>query len=723
MQLEKPMAHAADGWSMVKTGARRAWNWVTYPWTWSATQTANFVDAGPVGQQLRNLDGRAQVNSAAIEVISAQVSDIMRDQGQILTILDRQRGVFERLESSLDRLAEFAQSASKTNAETLQFAADIRGQLADNRSVPHDLTLARTELADGIKQVQLALAQEAASLRSRLGTLPSTEHVHALIGEGTVTQEFASLRAQFTDEIQKMQRALVEQTAGVHDRLATMPSTEHVHTLIGGGMVVDELSSARQELTDEIRRVHDALGQVTSSIDGRLAALPSAQQIHALIEGGVTQEFASAKTQLVAEIEKVRDALGEEFASARTQAAGEMQSLHQTFATHVSGVQERLAALPSAEQVQALAGGAMAHELASTRSQLAEGLQKLHQLLMEQTSRVHDRLAALPATEQIHAFVEGGTASSIQSTRRMLAEEAQRAQAAADRTAKKLEFLQSRNVIPLAAQGLVMCRNPLGFLAAPADDLATIGALADGVLPEQGTLKVVEKYLKAGGTFVDVGANVGLYSLLAARVVGPGGKVIAIEPAPAAAQALKATVHANGLSDIVSINEVAAGAEKGLGTLSIAQNSGHSTLLQSDAASGTVVAPIVTLDDMLDGEIPDMVKIDVEGWEPNVIEGMKAILHANPNIIVIMDFEPAHVRRTGLSAAAWVDRLLAAGLQIFEIDERNGELTPLRRLGLEEIVSINVLIARSDPSQRDASSATEDWLRLGVSGINRLVQG
>ena len=698
MQLEKPIAHAANGWSAVKTGARRAWSWVTYPWTWSATQTANFVDAGPVGQQLRSLDGRAQTHGAAIEVISAQVSDIARDHAQILTILDRQRGMFERIESSLDRFAEFAQTASKTNSE---------------------------ELAEGVRQVQLAIAQEAASLRSRLGTLPSTEHVHALIGEGTITQEFASLRTQLTDEIQKVQHALVEHTTGVHDRLATMPSTEHVHTLIGGGMVVDELSTARQELADEIKRVHDAVGQVTSSLHERLAGLPSAEQIHALIEGGVTQEFASARMQLAAEIQRVHDALGEaasrvhqtvahELASARTDAAGDMHNLHQTFAAHTAGVHERLAALPSAEQVQALAGGAMAQELASTRSQLVEGLQKLHQVLVEQTSRVHERLATLPATEQIHAFVEGGTASNIQSTRRMLADEAQRAQTAADRTAKKLEFLQARNVIPLTAQGLVMCRNPLGFLAAPADDLATIGLLADGVLPEQGTLKVVEKYLKAGGTFVDVGANVGLYSLLAARVVGPGGKVIAIEPAPAAAQALKATVHANGLSHIVSVKELAAGAEKGLGTLTIAQNSGHSTLLPSDAANGTVVASIAALDDLLDGEVPDMVKIDVEGWEPNVIEGMKAILRANPNLIVIMDFEPAHIRSTGLSAAAWVDRMLAAGLQIFEIDERNGELTPLRRHGIEEIVSINVLIARSDPSRRDAALAGEGWLRLGA---------
>jgi hypothetical protein len=166
-------------------------------------------------------------------------------------------------------------------------------------------------------------------------------------------------------------------------------------------------------------------------------------------------------------------------------------------------------------------------------------------------------------------------------------------------------------------------------------------------------------------------------------------------------------VDANGLASVVRVEEIAAGAERGLGTLSVEQNCGRSTLLPSETSTGTVVASIVPLDEILAGTIPDMVKIDVEGWEPKVIAGMEATLRANPNIILIMDLEPARIRSTGLSAAAWVDWVIGAGLQMFEIDERNGELTPLRKNGLEEIVSTNILIARSDPSRRDAA---QGWL-------------
>jgi FkbM family methyltransferase len=690
---------------VAKAGGQRAWRWLSAPWTWSASQTAHFVDQGAVGQQIRNLDGRAQVHGAAIEIISAQINDIARDQGHILKLLDRQTDLFTRLDASLGRLAEIAQ---------------------ETQSVRQDLTSTRHEFADGVRQVQLTLAQEAASTRARLASLPSTEQVQGLIGQGSSGPDLVAARAQISSEIQRVHDTLVAQTADVQARLATLPSTEHVHTLIGGGMVVDELAAARQELAHEIRTVHTTLAQVTQGLHDRLASLPSADQVHAAIDTGLAKELTAAKTQLAEANADMRERIAalpsaadvhalvgetvvKELASVRAEAADEAQKVRQA-----------LAALPSAEQIEALLGGGMvAQQIQSTRAQVVEGLQKVQQVLAEQTAGLNERLAGLPSTEQIHAFVEGGAASSIQSARRLFSEETQRAHAATERVARKLEFLQSRNVVPLPAQGLVMCRNPLGFLAVPADDLATIGSLADGVLPEQGTLKVVEKYLKPGGIFVDVGANVGLFSLLAARIVGPSGKVVAIEPAPAAVQALRATVDANGLGGIVTVKAFAAGAEQGLGTLSVAQNSTHSSLLPGDTAASTVVATVAPLDDALDGMLPDMVKIDVEGFEANVIEGMKTIFRANPDVIVIMVFEPAHIRSTGLSAASWVERLRAAGLDIFEIDERTGELAPLRKTGLEEIVSVNVLIARGDPSRRSGEQAGDTWLRLG-SGAQAL---
>lgn len=677
-----------SGW--LWSGARRSWTWVTDQFT-----------SNPVAEQLRDLDGRAQVHGTAIEIISAQVSDLTRDQREILNMLGR--------------LVAHAETASKVNDETSQIAADVRRQLSDSRSVPQDLAGTRAELSEGLRNVQHMLAEEAAGVRARLAALPSTEQVQALIGEGTMVQDLASMRAQLNNELQKVQQVFAVHSVGIQGQLANLPSSEQMRSLFDGGTVARELASARTQFADGLQKVHDVLAEQVAGIHERLAVLPSADQVHALIENGtVAQDMSSTKVQLADGLQKVHDVMAAHSAGVHERMATlpSSEQIHakvqEVVAEHTAGVHDRIATLPSTEQVHALlSGGAMAQDLASTRAQLADGMQKIQHVLAEHTASVTERLANLPSTEQVHALVEGGTANNIQSTRKLVAEEALRGQTAADRMATKLASLQSRSVIPLTAQGLVMCRNPLGFLAVPADDLATIGALADGVLPKQGTLRIVEKYLKAGGTFVDVGANVGLFSLLAARIVGPTGKVIAIEPAPLAANALRATVNANGLANVVRIEEIAAGAERGLGTLAVEPNCGRSTLLASETSTGTVVVSIAPLDEILAGTIPDIVKIDVEGWEPKVIAGMEATLRANPNIILIMDLEPARIRSTGLSASAWVDWVIGAGLQMFEIDERNGELTPLLKNGLEEIVSTNVLLARSDPSRRDAA---EGWL-------------
>lgn len=698
---EKATTESSGAWTRVQTGANQVWNWVTYPWTLGASHTADLVDSGPVGQQLRSLDGRTQVHSTAIEIMSAQLTDIARDQSKI----------FQRLE-------QHDQSVERIGAE-------LRAVIDLSRSLPLEFEATRDELFKGVRRVQLSLAEETASLRSSLAQLPSIEQIRALFQEQmeaqikhindrlaslptsldlqthvseALAQQLTETRTQSSGEAQSLKDSLSHTSSAILDRMAVMPSRQDVNAIVESA-IERPLTATRLQLSEEIQNLQHLFAKETADAQTLLAMLPSTEKVQALVsQAPVIDEIAAVKFHTTSEAQRI--------------AAELMRAM--------SSIHDRLATLPLAEDLPALVVSAVVPEIATTRAQMSEVINRVHQSLLEQKRDVHERLSGLPTIEQIHASIEGGTANNIQSTRRILAEEAHRAQSAADRVAKKLEFLQSRSVVPLSSQGMVMCRNPMGFLAVPVDDVATIGSLADGVLPEQGTLKVINRFLKPGDTFVDVGANVGLFSLLASRVVGPTGKVIAIEPAPVTIEALRTTVRANGLAGIVTIKEVAAGAEQGLGTLAVTQNSTHNSLLATDASANSVVSLIAPLDEIVGTTIPDMVKIDVEGWEPQVLEGMKSILQTNPNLIVIMDFEPAHIRRTGISAATWVQRMLSAGLHIFEIDERNGELTELRKSGLEEIVSINVLIARRDPSHSDADAPTEGWLRIGAGAPSML---
>jgi len=595
--------------------------------------------------------------------------------------------------------AQIVNELQKLQQVLAMHGVDLRDQLAalpslerirallDDASPAGELEGMRAALSSGLQDVSNTVAERVAGLDARVAILPSLDHVQAAVDTGAVAQQLALERGQVAEGLQKIHEMLGRQSADVLSRVASLPSTEQVQALINNSTIATELASAWSQLVDGLQRVQEAVAAHAARMHEQLATLPSADQIQGLVNGGV---------------------LVEEVAKARSDIVGGLQKVSYDTSAQLDGVQSRLAAIPTGDEFRALIGsGTIIQEVAAAKAHLSEGLHRVQAVMAEQGAGVQARLAQLPSTEQVHAFIEGGTANTVQSTRKLVAEEAQRGQLVAERTVSRLSVLQSRGVIPLPSVGLVMCRNPLGYVAVPADDLATIGLLADGVLPRQGTLKFIEKHLKPGGTFVDVGANVGLFSLLAARVAGPGGKVIAIEPAPVAAAALRATVRANGLEALVQVEEVAAGAERGLGTLSVMPNCRLSTLLPAvlppGAQASTVVANVVPLDELLAETVPDVVKISVGGWELKVLEGMQGLLSAHPEIVLVMEFDPAHIRSTGLSAAGWVDRMGAAGMRIFEIDERNGEILPLRRSGIEEIVSTNVVITRSPSLRREGA--------------------
>lgn len=121
-----------------------------------------------------------------------------------------------------------------------------------------------------------------------------------------------------------------------------------------------------------------------------------------------------------------------------------------------------------------------------------------------------------------------------------------------------------------------------------------------------------------------LGANVGYFSLLAARCVGENGRVIAFEPSPRAAAHLAQTIERNHITQI-QLEAKALGDERGELPLFLHEEACHSPSLvpQTGIALGTV--PVVRLDDYLlqNGiEHIDLIKIDVEGFEPNVIRGL-----------------------------------------------------------------------------------------------------
>jgi FkbM family methyltransferase len=151
--------------------------------------------------------------------------------------------------------------------------------------------------------------------------------------------------------------------------------------------------------------------------------------------------------------------------------------------------------------------------------------------------------------------------------------------------------------------------------------------------PVQAALR---RALRPGDVFFDVGANLGFFTILGARLVGPSGKVVAFEPHPANVEALRANVDANLFENVVVVPE-AVSAASGERLLHI-RSAALAKLVEDDPEPGSAErVPATSIDDFVSTHpdlIPDVLKIDVEGHEVEVLSGMRKTLSQHSPVIV-----------------------------------------------------------------------------------------
>lgn len=163
-------------------------------------------------------------------------------------------------------------------------------------------------------------------------------------------------------------------------------------------------------------------------------------------------------------------------------------------------------------------------------------------------------------------------------------------------------------------------------------------AFATGVAerPLQGALAAE---LRPGATFFDIGANVGYVTLIAARLVGPSGRVVAFEPVPENVAAIRENLALNGI-DWVEVHETAVARERGRAALIISDVSAFSRLASVNVPTGareTIEVQVISIDEFMaspGAPVPDVIKIDVEGAELEVLEGMRETLAAHRPVLL-----------------------------------------------------------------------------------------
>jgi FkbM family methyltransferase len=182
-----------------------------------------------------------------------------------------------------------------------------------------------------------------------------------------------------------------------------------------------------------------------------------------------------------------------------------------------------------------------------------------------------------------------------------------------------------------------------------------------------------KRLVRPGMTVLDVGANIGYHAVLASRLVGPQGRVLAFEPEPGNLALLRKNLAANGCAN-VEVFPCAVGAAAGTIELhlSAANMGSHSTAYAPDAAGRTVTVPLVRLDDAVKpGLEPDVVKMDIEGGEAAALDGMPRLL-ANPKLkAVFLEINKDILAKLGSSAEEILSRVRRHGFSEHQLDSLN----------------------------------------------------
>lgn len=180
---------------------------------------------------------------------------------------------------------------------------------------------------------------------------------------------------------------------------------------------------------------------------------------------------------------------------------------------------------------------------------------------------------------------------------------------------------------------------------------------------------ILEKIVKPGMRILDIGANIGYYAIMERRMVGPSGRLVAVEPSPSNIELLKRNLALNGIDDV----EVISGAvsdTSGMRSFSLSKMSNLNTFHPTDDVRVAMSGEVIDVPTMTVSEIaartwaPDLMRMDVEGHEVEVINGMlPAILAGTLRPMIIFE---THLTRYGADhdMAATLRQLFDCGYHV-----------------------------------------------------------
>lgn len=195
--------------------------------------------------------------------------------------------------------------------------------------------------------------------------------------------------------------------------------------------------------------------------------------------------------------------------------------------------------------------------------------------------------------------------------------------------------------------------------------------LRDGVF-EQAETELIRTLLKSGDTFIDIGGNIGYYTLIAANIVKDSGKVTVFEPEPKNFAILTNNVELNNFHNVTLIPKALSDKRGHFKLFLNKLNTGAHHLYDSGDGSEFLNVEVTTLDEYLfaNPSRVDVIKMDIEGYEPFALRGMKATISQNSDVKVLSEFSPEMIIKAGDTPHGYIKDLRSLGFIVNIIDEQ-----------------------------------------------------
>lgn len=244
------------------------------------------------------------------------------------------------------------------------------------------------------------------------------------------------------------------------------------------------------------------------------------------------------------------------------------------------------------------------------------------------------------------------------------------------RLATKLAPLFGKEKFTARLDGDITIEAP--FSSSPGKAIRYLG------ISEPDTLSTFRRLLVPNGVFVDVGAHIGEYALLGAKLMGPASRVFAFEPGKAILPYLERNVATSAFVNQITVFPVAVSNYEGYADFDQHTDPGHSRLSTVGVPPHALPAAdsavqIVRLDAILAAHdaAPHLVKIDVEGAEQQVIEGMAGLLahDASTRPAIVFEYLPRTWDVFGNDIARSISYLESLGYRVFSV--RDSQITPV----------------------------------------------